>query len=224
MKRAFDVVFAAAALIVVLPILLPAMLGVKLSSPGPVFYRARRAGRDGIDFAMLKLRTMHQGNTGAAITAHGDARIFPLGRLLRALKIDELPQFLNVIRGEMSVVGPRPEDPRIVAEHYTDWMHETLSVPPGLTSPGAIFYYAYGDRLIDPSDPEGTYAARMLAPKLAIERAYLDRAGFGSDLVVILRTVAAVIGQAVGRPVRPTARDRLAAEAWCPAEHWPEPH
>ena len=222
MKRGFDILFALFALAVSLPFILLAALGIKLSSPGPVFYRAIRAGRGGAPFAMLKLRTMHDAPQGAVITAENDPRIFRLGNLLRKPKIDELPQFLNVLSGDMSVVGPRPEDPKIVAQHYTDWMHETLSVRPGLTSPGAIFYYAYGDRLIDPADPEGTYVARMLAPKLAIERAYLDRATLVGDLRVILGTVAAVIGQAMGRPLHLSARNRQGAEAWCPAEAFPD--
>lgn len=222
MKRALDILIALVALVVSAPFVLAGAIAVRLSSPGPVLYRARRAGRDGAVFEMLKLRTMHDAASGAAITAGNDPRVFPAGSVLRRLKIDELPQFVNVLRGDMAIVGPRPEDPRIVDRHYTSWMHETLAVRPGITSPGALFYYAQGEALIDPADPEGSYATRLLAPKLAIERAYLDRATPLSDIAVMIRTVFAVLGHIAGRGIGAPARDRRAAERWCPAASFPE--
>lgn len=224
MKRAFDITVALVFLVLTAPLMAAAALGIRLSSPGPVFYRARRAGQGGVPFEMLKFRSMHvarPGAEGGAITAHGDARVFGFGRLIRRLKIDEMPQALNVLRGEMSVVGPRPEDPRIVERAYADWMMETLEVRPGLTSPGAVWYYACAERLIEPGDPEGSYIDRVLAPKLAIERAYLERMGFWNDVATAVRTVLAVLGQTVGITVLPAAEDLRLARRWCPAEAFP---
>lgn len=221
LRRVFDLGVALLVLSLTAPLILAGALGIVVSSPGPVFYRARRVGRDGRDYAMFKLRTMHVKPGGAAITGKDDARVFRLGGLLRRLKIDELPQFWNVLNGDMSIVGPRPEDPEIVAAHYTPWMRETLTVRPGITSPGAIWYYAHSDRLLDPADPEGSYIAQALTPKLALERAYMERADFGTDLATILMTVRAVLGQITGRPVEPAVEDRRAAEAWCPSSAFP---
>src|SRR5437763_11728518 len=114
-KRLLDVVLSGVGLALVAPVLAIAALGIRLASPGPVLYRARRVGRAGAPFTMYKLRTMHQRRPGRAsrITGQDDPRVFPLGALLRRTKIDELPQLFNVLRGDMSIVGPRPEDPDI---------------------------------------------------------------------------------------------------------------
>jgi lipopolysaccharide/colanic/teichoic acid biosynthesis glycosyltransferase len=212
MKRLFDIGFSLVILVLAAPLMLIAALGVALSSPGPVLYRARRVGRGQTAFIMLKFRTMHRGDGGPVITAQTDSRVFGFGRFLRRTKLDELPQFINVLRGDMSVVGPRPEDPAIVRDHYTDWMLDTLGARPGITSPGALFYYARGEGLIEASDPEGSYATRLLPPKLAVERAYQDRATVLSDLGVIGQTALAIFGY----PVRLSARDIGAATRWVP--------
>src|SRR5437763_3900118 len=155
-KRLFDMLVSAAALAVLSPVILLAAVGVRLSSRGPAFYRARRAGRGGVPFTMLKLRTMHvdQGPAPSAITGVKDPRVFPFGALLRRLKIDELPQFWDVLRGQMSLVGPRPEDPRIVRDHYAAEHYETLRVRPGLTSPSSLYGYTHGDPFLAGEDPE----------------------------------------------------------------------
>lgn len=217
MKRFFDIVVSLVVLVAASPLLLISALAIRLASPGPVLYRAIRVGRDGKLFEMLKFRSMHVSTGGAVITSNGDARVFPVGRLLRRLKLDELPQFINVLEGKMSIVGPRPEDPKIVDGFYTPWMRETLRVRPGITSPGSIFYYACAEKMIDDADPERSYVENFLPPKLAVERAYLDRATLGSDVMVVLRTAAAIVGDAIGRPVFPSARDVSAAAAWVPA-------
>lgn len=148
------------------------------------------------------------------ITAPGDRRVFAIGRLIRLLKIDELPQLINIIRGEMSIVGPRPESDIIVVEHYTDWMRETLAVAPGLTSVGALFGYSYGDELIDPNRPEESYVERMLPAKLALERAYLERANLFSDFVYVFRTAAAILVVPFGLKIDPKRADQLKALMW----------
>lgn len=225
MKRAFDITFALVFLLFASPLMAVAALGIQLTSPGAVLYRAQRVGLGGVPFEMLKFRSMHVARPGAegdAITAHGDSRVFGFGRLIRKLKIDEMPQALNVLAGEMSVVGPRPEDPRIVARAYKGWMLETLDVRPGLTSPGAVWYYARAEHLITAADPEGSYIDRILAPKLAIERAYMERMGFWNDLATAARTVLAILGQIVGLSVMPAEVDLRRALEWCPADAFPD--
>src|SRR3990172_987536 len=142
-KRLFDIVFAICILSVTWPLILIGALAVKLTSPGPAFYRAKRAGLGGRPFDMLKLRTMRIGTDtpDRKITAEQDDRITPAGRVLRKFKIDELPQFWNVLRGEMSVVGPRPEDWDIVQQHFTPEQQRTLEVRPGIASPADIRWY-----------------------------------------------------------------------------------
>lgn len=221
-KRLFDIVFAGLGLILSSPLWLFAAIGISLVSPGPVFYYATRIGRGGIPFRMAKFRTMTVGTAGQSeITAPGDSRVFPLGRLIRLLKIDELPQLINILRGEMSIVGPRPESDLIVAAHYTAWMRETLDVAPGLTSVGAVFGYSYGDMLIDPARPEESYVERMLPAKLALERAYLERASFLGDLAAILRTALAILAVPFGRSVLPAATDVRTALRWARPEIFP---
>ena len=216
-KRLFDISIAALALLVATPFIVVAAIGIMLTSPGPIFYRACRAGRDGAPFTMYKLRTMHVAQTEASsITAPGDNRIFPFGNLIRRLKLDELPQFWNILNGNMSLVGPRPEAPDIVEKHYSDWMRETLRIRPGVTSPGAIYNYVMADTLLDNNDPEGSYVGKLLPPKLALERAYLSRANFFSDLGYVLLTAWAIVAHVLGRDVRLPENDVSNARRWAP--------
>ena len=199
-KRLVDVVLAASALLLLTPVLAIAALGIRLSSPGPILYRARRVGRDGRIFCMYKFRTMqvNHGTFTSRITAQNDPRIFTLGVWLRGLKIDELPQLINVLRGEMSLVGPRPEDPRIVEDYYAQIHLETLQAQPGLTSPGSIYDYTHGERLLDKSDTERCYVERLLPVKLALDTIYLRRSSLAYDVRIILRTVWVIVVSALG--------------------------
>ena len=173
--RLFDFITSLITLIVGAPILAAAAIGIRLSSPGPVLYRAQRVGRGASQFVMYKFRTMHI-RSGPVITAMRDSRIFAFGSLLRRLKIDELPQFFNVLRGDMSIVGPRPEDPMIVSKSYSREDHETLSVLPGLLSPGSIYYYTHGEQLVgNGDDPTTTYLEVALPIKLALDRVYVQQ-------------------------------------------------
>lgn len=222
-KRLFDILFAVVALLISTPFILFGMIGIKMASPGPVIYSARRIGKNGEAFAMFKLRSMHVTPDGAStITAPGDSRIFVFGDLIRRTKIDELPQFWNVLRGDMSIVGPRAEAPGVVETHYTDWMRETLDVAPGLTSPGAIYNYMMSDILLDPQDPEGSYVSRMLRPKLALERAYVESVGFVRDLCYIVLTIAAIFAHQSGGRVRILASDVALARKWAPDGPYPD--
>lgn len=216
-KRTVDMFVALIALLVVLPILPLIAVGIKITSPGPVFYKARRIGKCGRPFYMLKFRTMHvNSDRKSAITSPGDSRVFGFGVWLRRLKLDELPQFWNILTGDMSVVGPRPEDPKIVDRDYNTWMRETLLVAPGVTGPGSVYGYIFGDALVDMSDPEGSYARNLLPPKLALERAYLDRANLANDLGYILLTLWAIIAHMLGRDVNLPQADIEAAHRWAP--------
>jgi lipopolysaccharide/colanic/teichoic acid biosynthesis glycosyltransferase len=199
-KRALDVVLAGVALVAAAPLLALAAIGIRLSGPGPILYRARRIGLHGRSFTMYKLRTMRVGQAEAsAITAKDDPRVFPFGALLRRTKLDELPQLYNVLRGSMAIVGPRPEDPRMVELFYAPLHHDTLRVPPGLTCPGSIFAYTHGEALLDASDPERCYAERLLPLKLALDLVYVRRRSVGYDVALIARTAWVLGGALVGR-------------------------
>ena len=204
-RRFFDLCVTIPAMIGLAPVLLLAAVGIRFSSPGPVFYRAQRVGRYGQLFTMFKLRTMHcRASAGSSITSANDPRVFTVGRILRALKIDELPQLLNIIKGDMAVVGPRPEAPDIVDRYYTPDFHRSLNVPPGLTSPGSIFYYTHGESLLADGEAEDFYVAKLLPLKMAIDLEYLDRATPISDFGVMLRTAAVLLQKALGRKTFPT--------------------
>jgi len=215
-KRVFDIVVILFVLALTAPLFLVGAIGVWISSPGPLFYPARRGGREGRPFRMYKFRSMHvDSDKGSAITAPGDSRVFAFGAFIRKVKIDELPQLMNILKGDMSIVGPRPEDVRIIEEHYTDWMRATLRVRPGVTSPGAVFGYLHGDAYLDPADPEGSYIQQQMPVKLAIERAYLDRATFWTDIGVMFSTVAAIIKIMMGFESTMSEAQKHEAAAWC---------
>ncbi len=195
-KRAFDLALAVPAMAVAIPLIALAAVAIRLTSPGPVLYRATRVGRGNRPFTMFKLRTMHvhrsQGSgkiADSAITAKNDPRVFRVGAVLRSTKLDELPQLFNVLRGEMSLVGPRPEDPRFVAEHYTPAHLATLDVPPGLTSPGSVWYYASAEAELTADDPERHYVERVLPLKLALDLVYVRGISVWYDVALIARTV-----------------------------------
>ena len=200
-RRLIDLVVASVALVLTSPLLALAAFGIRLTSPGPVIYRAPRIGLNGRPFTMLKFRTMHHqsGSRRGAITASHDARVFPVGALLRRCKIDELPQLLNVLRGDMSIVGPRPEDPGIVSRAYRPEHIETLWVRPGLASPGSLFNYTHAEAMLEGAAAESVYVERLLPLKLALETVYVRRAGILYDLSVMLRTAAVILAIAVGK-------------------------
>lgn len=192
LKRGFDVILSVLALVVLSPLLLLVGLLVRLTSRGPVLYRAQRVGRDGVPFVLLKFRTMvsDADRHGPAITTAGDSRVTPVGRLLRRAKLDELPQLVNVLRGEMSLVGPRPEAPRYV-ELYTPAQREILRVRPGITSPASL-RFRHEESLLTGPDPETHYIKTIMPAKIALDLDYARRASLGHDLVIILQTLVAL--------------------------------
>lgn len=187
---------AMSGLLVTSPLLAAGAVAIRWSNPGPVLYRSMRAGKDARPFAMHKLRTMRVGaDVGGAITSAKDPRVFPVGRLLRRLKIDELPQLANVVVGEMALVGPRPEAMELVEKSYEPWMMETLEVPPGITGLGALHYFQQELALPpDPYDASQAYVRDLLPKKLSLELVYVRNRKLTYELEVILRTVLGVFG------------------------------
>ena len=193
MKRAFDVVTSLMGLVVLSPVLALVSVLVKCSSPGPALHRAQRAGLNGELFTLYKFRSMvtNANRLGAGITSRDDVRITPLGRVLRRTKLDELPQLINVLKGDMSLVGPRPEDPRYVAV-YTAEQRRVLSVRPGITSWASI-QYRHEEQLLSADQVDAVYRTQVLPQKLALDLAYLDRQSLWLDVLILFRTVWAVL-------------------------------
>lgn len=192
LKRAFDVLASSVGLLVLSPLFLLCMLAVKRSSEGPVFYRAERVGQHGKPFKLFKFRSMviNADQIGPAVTGAGDPRITRVGRFLRSTKLDELPQLLNVLRGEMSFVGPRPESPRYVAL-YTPEQRRILQVKPGITSLASLTY-RHEESILQGGDVEEIYIKKVMPEKLALDMAYIERANLLTDLGIIFRTLAAL--------------------------------
>jgi lipopolysaccharide/colanic/teichoic acid biosynthesis glycosyltransferase len=190
MLRAFDVAVSLAALVFLSPLFAIVAAAVKLSSPDPVFYRGPRIGRFGAEFAILKFRTMRSGAAGPSITRAGDPRVTSVGRFLRRWKLDELPQFVNVLRGEMSLVGPRPEAPEYV-RLYSEEERNVLRVRPGITSPASL-RYRDEESLLTGDAWRDEYVNRIMRDKLRMDLDWLDRRTFASDLRLLARTAASL--------------------------------
>jgi len=199
-KRFFDVAVVVGASVFAVPLAAIAAVGIKISDRGPVLYRAARAGRGGDQFEIVKFRTMRvQADEQSQITSRHDTRVFPFGRALRKLKIDELPQLWNVLVGQMSIVGPRPEALDIVHAYYAPEHLRTLDVSPGLASPGSIYNYTHGEQLLEAADPERDYAEKLLPLKLGLELVYVEHASLVYDLKIILRTAKVIALTTLGR-------------------------
>lgn len=188
-KRLLDTVVSGLGLLLLLPLFVAVSVASKLSSRGPVFYHQERVGRGGQTFSILKFRTMQldADKIGPGITVQGDPRITTFGRILRSSKIDELPQLWNVFKGDMSLVGPRPELPCYVA-NYTPQQRAVLSVRPGITDAASLFYRHEEQLLARHSDPERHYRQIVLSNKLELNLAYLDGISFSHDMVLLFRT------------------------------------
>ena len=188
-KRIFDVLAAGSALIVFSPLFLLLALSVGLSSKGGVFYRQTRIGRHGKPFQLLKFRSMYaRSDRKGLLTVGADKRITPVGRFLRRYKLDELPQLWNILRGDMSIVGPRPEVPRYV-QHYSPEQRKVLSVRPGLTDYASLYYIDEAAVLAQSDDPEKTYREEILPHKLELGLQYVEQQNFLEDLKIIFQTL-----------------------------------
>jgi lipopolysaccharide/colanic/teichoic acid biosynthesis glycosyltransferase len=194
MKRIFDITTASVGLVLLSPLLLLVCLLIKLDSPGPALFLQERIGRGFRPFRIYKFRTMVQdaAGKGGLITFGGDRRITRIGRVLRATKIDELPQLMNILRGEMSFVGPRPEVPRYVELFREDYA-EILKVLPGITDLASLQYRNEAEILGQCENPEEAYVTRVLPEKIRLAKEYLNRSSLRFDVTLILKTVLSVL-------------------------------
>ena len=204
--RVVEAAVAGIGLVLATPLIAAAGLLVRATSAGPAFFRQQRIGRDGRPFMLYKLRTMRLSQGGPQVTARGDARVTSLGRFLRRSKLDELPQLWNVVKGDMSLVGPRPEVPRYVEPADPAW-RRVLAVRPGITDPVTLELRDEEALLASaPGDPERFYREELLPAKLRSYSAYLDRRSAWSDVAVLFRTAAAVlVPKAAGRSRGPSS-------------------
>ena len=195
-KRIFDIVAALAATIVFLVPWIIISIIIKIQSPGPAIFKPVRVGKNGKTFTLYKFRSMRV-DSGAihATTLRGDTRIFPLGAFLRKTKLDETPQLLNILKGEMSVIGPRPEDVDNAADMYKGKFAKILDVKPGLSSIASLYDYTHGEKY----ENEELYNKEFLPKKLALELYYVEHRSFLMDMKLIVRTVKVIAQIASGK-------------------------
>ena len=196
MKRAFDLIVATLAVLVLLPLLLLLAVAVALTSPGGAFFVQTRVGKGGTEFRLLKFRSMRPGSEAKGqLTVGGrDPRITAVGHFLRKTKLDELPQLFNILKGEMSLVGPRPEVPNYVAL-YSAEQRQVLQVRPGLTDYASLEYFEENALLGASENPEETYIQEVMPAKLALNTKYIEDMGLGTDLKILLRTAVRIVGR-----------------------------
>lgn len=193
-KRLFDIVLASIGLVVLCPLFLAIVVLIKLDSPGPVFFRQVRVGQYGRLFRILKFRTMAvNSESKCQLTAGQDARITKPGRALRRYKLDELPQLVNVLIGDMSLVGPRPEVPYYCEKYPEELRKIVLSVRPGITDRASIKYKDESSLLSESSDPEKTYVEEILPVKLQYHAKYVETRSMLDDLRIIIATLRAIV-------------------------------
>jgi lipopolysaccharide/colanic/teichoic acid biosynthesis glycosyltransferase len=192
-KRTLDIAGAGAGLLVTSPILLAASAAILLTDGRPVLFRQQRVGRNGMPFEILKFRSMRNGAPGLQVSSDRDPRITRVGNVLRKSKVDELPQLVNVLRGQMSIVGPRPEVPRYVDCWPDELRPEILSVRPGITDPASIEFRDESEILAASADPEATYIEEILPRKAAMYVDYVRQRSLRRDLKLIGLTLLAVV-------------------------------
>jgi lipopolysaccharide/colanic/teichoic acid biosynthesis glycosyltransferase len=188
-KRLFDWVGAALGLLLLAPLLLVVAVWVKLDSPGPVFYRQERVGRFGRPFRIHKFRSMRDDAAGLPLTVGEDPRITRAGRWLRRTRVDELPQLIDVLKGDMSLVGPRPEVPHYVAHYPAGLRERALAVRPGITDPASLAFIDEATLLAQAADPEREYIEVILPAKLQRAAAYAETASLATDVALLWRTL-----------------------------------
>jgi lipopolysaccharide/colanic/teichoic acid biosynthesis glycosyltransferase len=193
LKRTLDVAVAAPVLLLLAPLFIVIAAAIKLESPGGVLYRCRRVGRGGRELRMLKFRKMHEGARGPALVQKKDERFTRLGAFLARTKLDELPQLWNVLKGEMSLVGPRPEDPSFVEQHREAY-DAILAVRPGITGLSQLAF-ARETEVLDPGDRVGHYVSRILPQKMQMDRMYAVQRSLSMDLKILWWTLCAVVGR-----------------------------
>lgn len=195
-KRCFDFLFAICFLIVFSPVYIISWLIIKIVSPGPAIYKAERVGKEGKLFKCYKFRSMQVDSGKVRLTTLGnDDRIFPFGKFIRKTKIDEMPQVVNILKGDMTVVGPRPEDKANADKVYVDEFVHILDVKPGLTSTASLYDYTHGELYED----EESYEKEFLPKKLKLELYYVNHRSFWYDIVLVLKTAWLIILKSCGK-------------------------
>ena len=195
-KRCFDLLFSVCFLVVFSPVYIISWIIIKIVSPGPAIYRAKRVGKNGVLFDCYKFRSMRVDSGKVRLTTLGnDERIFPFGKFIRKTKIDEMPQVVNILKGEMSVVGPRPEDKENADKVYVGEFKHILDVKPGLTSTASLYDYTHGELYED----EDSYEKEFMPKKLKLELYYVNHRSFWYDIVLILRTAWLIILKTCGK-------------------------
>lgn len=195
-KRCFDLLFAICFLVVFSPIYIISWLIIKIVSPGPAIYKAERVGKDRKLFKCYKFRSMRVDSGKVRLTTlENDDRIFPFGKFIRKAKIDEMPQVVNILKGEMSVVGPRPEDKENADKVYVGEYVHIMDVKPGLTSTASLYDYTHGELFED----EESYEKEFMPKKLKLELYYVDHRSFLYDISLILRTAGLIILKTCGK-------------------------
>ena len=195
-KRCFDLLFAVLFLIVFSTIYLLTIIIIKIVSPGPAIYKAMRVGKDGKLFTCYKFRSMRVDSGKVRLTTlENDDRIFPFGKFIRKTKIDEMPQVVNILKGEMSVVGPRPEDQENAEKVYVGEFKHILDVKPGLTSTASLYDYTHGEMFED----EESYEKIFMPKKLKLELYYVNHRSVWYDLWLILKTAWLIILKTCGK-------------------------
>lgn len=195
-KRCFDLLFSVCFLAVFSPVYIISWLIIKIVSPGPAFYKAKRVGLHGKVFDCYKFRSMRVDSGKVRLTTLGnDDRIFPFGKFIRKTKIDEMPQVVNILKGEMSVVGPRPEDKDNADKVYVGEFKHILDVKPGLTSTASLYDYTHGELYED----EESYEREFMPKKLKLELYYVNHRSFGYDIHLVLRTAWLIILKTCGK-------------------------
>ena len=194
LKRIFDILLSALGLLLLMPIFILVIIWVKFDSRGPAFYKQVRVGQYGRDFKLLKFRSMRMGSDKSGLLTIGgrDPRVTRSGYFIRKYKIDELPQLINVLIGEMSLVGPRPEVRKYV-DLYSAEQQKVLLVKPGLTDLASLEYFNENELLAQSTDPERTYIDSVMPDKLKLNLKYIDQAGLVADVKIILRTIYRVV-------------------------------
>ncbi len=197
-KRCFDLLFAVCFLVVFSPVYLISWLIIKITSPGPAIYKAERVGKGGKLFKCYKFRSMRLDSGRVRLTTlENDERIFPFGKFIRKTKIDEMPQVVNILKGQMSVVGPRPEDKENADKVYVGEFVHILDVKPGLTSTASLYDYTHGEKFED----EDSYEKEFMPKKLKLELYYVNHRSFWYDILLILRTAWLIILKTCGKTV-----------------------
>ena len=195
-KRLFDIISSGIAIVILLPLWIIVVICIEISDPGPVFYLANRVTKDNRKFRMYKFRSMRVDKNANEKSLRPDQdRIFPFGRFIRATKIDEMPQLVNVLLGDMAVVGPRPAAVDQIPITRGGENAVVASVKAGLTSPASLYDYLYGDAILDEAD----YMDKVAPTRLALDRFYIGKQTVGYDMKIIWYTVLCIVGTVIGR-------------------------